>query len=115
MIRVNKVVTPAATRTVEIPAEYAMVEKKTVIKPAHYRYETIPAVYQTVEELVLVKPEATEKVEVPAEFATISHQELAEPAKLVWRKRALKGQDRLESMVQEYGSIPGAMIEPLQD
>jgi len=49
------VVTPAQTRSIEIPAEYSTVEVTKLVRPASEQVNVIPATYRTIEKQQLVR------------------------------------------------------------
>jgi hypothetical protein len=71
---------------VDVPAEYANVEKTVVETPVAITEVEAPAEYVTVEKQVVVEPARTVEVEVPAEYRTVEVQRLVAPAETVRTK-----------------------------
>lgn len=57
---------------VEVPAEYADVQKKVMVAPASTSEEITPAVYKDVQKRVIATPETTRVIEVPAEYKSVT-------------------------------------------
>ena len=66
---------------VEVPPEYATVERTVLRTPATVRAVEIPAEVITVTKEVMVEPPTTRAIDVPAEYETINVQRLVEPAR----------------------------------
>ena len=66
---------------VEVPPEYATVEKTVLRTPATVRSVETPAEVITVTKEVMVEPPTTRTIEVPAEYETVKVQRQIEPAR----------------------------------
>jgi Putative peptidoglycan binding domain len=66
---------------VEVPPEYATLEKTVLRSPATVRAVEIPAEVITVTKEVMVEPPTTTSVDVPPEYDTVTVQRLVEPAR----------------------------------
>ena len=71
---------------VEVPPEYATVEKTVLRTPATVRSVETPAEVITVTKEVMVEPPTTRTTEVPAEYEPVTVQRLVEPAREVRTK-----------------------------
>ena len=66
---------------VEVPPEYATVQKTVLRSPATVSRVEIPAEVTTVSKEVMVEPPTTRTIEVPAEYETVKVQRQIEPAR----------------------------------
>ena len=71
-IRIQKLVTPATTRTVQIPAVYQTITKRVVDKVASSKIITTPSTFKTITRKVLVTPAKNTKQTIPATYKTIT-------------------------------------------
>ncbi|MBP9165262.1 MAG: peptidoglycan-binding protein [Leptospiraceae bacterium] len=117
-------VTPASTKTEEIPAVIETVEEKVIDKPGTsswkksednvlYCYEETPPTYKTVKKDVVKAPATTKTVEVPAEYKTSQKKELVREERNEWTE-VLCGNnarpaviEKIQKGLKEKGYAPG--------
>jgi hypothetical protein len=80
-----RVVRPARTETVEIPARTATVTRQVIDKQAQFIDEPIAAVTQKVKVRQLVAPARVEEVQIPATYRKVSRVVMNEAPQAVWR------------------------------
>jgi Putative peptidoglycan binding domain len=66
---------------VEVPAEYAQVQRRRMVAAEFVRMRTIPAVVRTGTRQELVTPARVEERQIPARYRTVKERRVAEPAR----------------------------------
>jgi len=69
---------------VEVPAEYATIQRRVLREPGHDIETTFPAVIRQVTRQVIERPARVEDVPIPATYRTERYRRLVTPARMAW-------------------------------
>lgn len=78
-------VAPAATQTVQRPAEYKTIKKRVMVRPAQTQNVERPARYETIRVRKVVSPPQERRVPVPAEYQTVTKRIAVSEGLMEWR------------------------------
>lgn len=82
----RRVVTPESVAARTIPAVTRKVTRQELVTPARVEERAVPAVYQTVKDRRLVTPATTETVTIPEVRRTERLRRIVSPARTEWRE-----------------------------